>query len=64
MGFVAIACLVIYHYGYIHNLVRDHNKLVLDMRDAKSVIAELQEQIESLRAKATEGHDNPYADHP
>jgi hypothetical protein len=49
MGFVAIACLVVYHYGYIHNLVRDHNKLVLDIRDAKSFIAELQEQIESLQ---------------
>ena len=41
MGFVAIACLVIYHYGYIHNLVRDHNLLVEDIKDAKSFIAEL-----------------------
>ena len=38
MGFVAIACLVVYHYGYIHNLVRDHNKLVLDIKDAKSLM--------------------------
>ena len=62
MGFVAIACLVVYHYGYIHNLVRDHNKLVLDIKDAKSFIAELQEQLESLRPK--EEQDNPYADNP
>ena len=62
MGFVAIACLVIYHYGYIHNLVRDHNKLVLDMRDAKSVIAELQEQIESLQPE--EEYYNPLQDLP
>ena len=62
MGFVAIACLVIYHYGYIHNLVRDHNLLVEDIKDAKSFIAELQEQLESLQPEKEK--DNNYADHP
>jgi len=62
MGFVAIACLVVYHYSYIHNLVRDHNKLVLDIKDAKSFIAELQEQIESLLPE--EEYYNPLQDHP
>ena len=52
MEFVyVIACLVIYHYGFIHNLVRDHNLLVEDIKDAKSFIAELQEHIESLQPK-------------
>lgn len=62
MGFVAIACLVVYHYGYIHNLVRDHNLLVEDIKDAKSFIAELQEQLESLRPEEEYGHS--LQDHP
>lgn len=62
MGFVAIACLVVYHYGYILNLVRDHNLLVEDIKDAKSFIAELQEQIESLLPE--EEDYNPLQDLP
>ena len=62
MGLVAIACLVIYHYGYVHNLVREHNLLVEDIKDAKSVIAELQEQLESLRPEKE--HNNLYKDKP